>query len=84
MTNEIIVFTKPLCGSCELLKHHLQSKGIAYKEMDGMSAEGRAELICAGYSCGYLPAMIVNGRLYEYASLFGEHGELLDLEEILA
>lgn len=84
MSKEIILFTKPMCGGCELLKHHIQSKGIAYREMDGMSAKGRAELLCAGYSSGYLPALLVNGRLYEYAALFSERGELLELGDILA
>lgn len=80
---DITVYSRPMCESCDRLKQFLKKKGIEFQEIDGMSAKGLSSLRCGGCFPQYFPVLQVGEVFYEYASLFGEHDELLDLTEIL-
>lgn len=80
---EITVYTKPKCSGCEALKNHLKKRGIDFQELDGTSAVGLSALRCAGCFPMYYPVLQVGERIYEWASLFDEKGNLLDLTEVL-
>jgi glutaredoxin len=80
---KLILITRLGCTGCERLKAFLEKRGLPYRELDGLSAEGLTELRAAQCFPQYFPVLMVGGRAYEYASLFGEKGELLDLSEVL-
>ena len=82
--NEVILFTAPTCHKCAQLKSHLKSCNVAFAEMDVTTAEGRTELLISGASGVYLPILMIGDRVLEYAAIFDEHDNLLDLGEFLA
>jgi len=81
---EVILFSSPTCGKCAMLKSHLKSRGVTFREIDVTTAEGRTELLISGASGVYLPILVIDGRVLEYAAIFDEHDNLLDLSEFLA
>jgi len=80
----IIVFSKPLCSACDQLKAYLELKNIEYESVNGETSQGRTFMLTHNIFLAYYPAFCVDGRLYEYSSIFDEHGQLLDLREMLA
>jgi hypothetical protein len=82
---KVIVFHKPHCFACDQLKEYLESRRIAYKAVNGQSADGRALMLTNGVFLSFFPGLCVDGRLYEYAHLFDEKGGILTkmLEDIL-
>ena len=84
MHRGVILFTAPTCHKCAQLKSHLKSCNIAFTEMDVTTAEGRTELLISGVACVYLPILMIGDRVLEYAAIFDEHDNLLDLGEFLA
>jgi glutaredoxin len=81
---KIILYSKSRCSSCANLKRYLGVRGIEYEEVSGDTAEGKTRMLTEGIFLAYFPALAVDGRLYQYADLFGESGEVLDLSEILS
>ena len=81
---KVIVFSKPMCSACDMLKAFLELHKIEYKTINGATAEGQTTMRTNGVFPLYYPALCVDGRLYEYAAMFGERGELLrdDLRRI--
>ena len=84
MPKEVILFSSPACSKCALLKRHLKSRNVAFTEMDVTTAEGRTELLISGATGTYLPILLIGDRILEYAAIFDEHDNLLDLTEFLA
>ena len=82
--NEVILFTAPTCHKCAQLKSHLKSCNVTFAEMDVTTPEGRTELLISGATGTYLPILMIGGRVLEYAAIFDEHDNLLDLGEFLA
>lgn len=80
---EVILFTSPTCHKCAQLKSHLKSCNVAFAEMDVTTAEGRTELLISGATGTYLPILKIGDRVLEYAAIFDEHDNLLDLGEFL-
>ena len=60
----IEVLTRALCGGCQELKRRLKEAGIAFRELDVATLDGRAAAAWYG-DPELLPAMAVNGRLLE-------------------
>ena len=58
----IEVLTRALCGGCQELKRRLKEAGIAFRELDVATLDGRAAAAWYG-DPELLPAMAVNGRL---------------------
>ena len=84
MPPEVILFTAPTCSRCAQLKRHLKSCNVTFTEMDVTTPEGRTELLISGASGVYLPILMIGDRVLEYAAIFDEHDNLLDLGEFLA
>lgn len=84
MPKEVILFSSPACSKCALLKRHLKSRNVAFLEMDVTTPEGRTELLISGATGTYLPILKIDDRVLEYAAIFDEHDNLLDLTEFLA
>lgn len=82
----VIVFSLPFCFACDQLKEYLESRRIAYKAINGQSAEGKAFMLTNGVFLAFFPGLCVDGRLYEYVHLFDEKGGILrdTLEEIFS
>lgn len=81
---EVILFSSPTCSKCAMLKSHLKSRNVAFTEMDVTTPAGRTELLISGASGTYLPILKIADRVLEYAAIFDEHDNLLDLTEFLA
>lgn len=81
---KIILYTKAGCAACANLMRYLDASGIRVEEVDGGSAAGKTMMLTDGIFLAYFPALAVDGRLYQYADLFGESGEVLDLSGIVA
>jgi glutaredoxin len=84
MARSIILFSRSGCAGCARLHRYLEAHGIAFEEVHGDTAEGRARMLTEGIFLQFFPALSVDGRLYEYASLISEDGNVLDLGSILA
>jgi len=80
---EIVVYSRPLCGACELLKKYLKNEGIEYHEVDGSSAAGKAEMFVDGCFPKYFPAMRIGNKILYYESLFHANGTLRDVGALL-
>ena len=78
---KIAVFSRPGCSACDQLKGFLHLHKIAYKDIDGSTADGLTIMRTEGIFLSYFPALCVDRRLYEYPALFDEHDNLL-IEEI--
>ena len=83
---QVVVFHKPFCFACDQLKEYLESRRIAYKAVNGQSAEGKTFMLTHEVFLAFYPGLCVDGRLYEYAHLFDENGGILRdaLEEIFS
>lgn len=81
---KIIVYSKPMCGACDLLKSFLRKEMVDFEEVDGSTAAGLTRMRVEGIFPAYYPVLQVDDRIYEYGALFGEHGELLDIRELIA
>ena len=58
------VLTRAMCGGCQDLKRRLKEAGIAFRELDVATLDGRAA--AAWYDDpGLLPAVAIDGRLIE-------------------
>ena len=58
------VLTRAMCGGCQDLKRRLKEAGIAFRELDVATLDGRAA--AAWYDDpGLLPAVAVDGRLID-------------------
>lgn len=79
----IIFFCKDKCSACANLKRYLDSKNIVYEEIHGDDAAGATYMRINGIFLSYYPALCVEKRLYQYADLFAEDGNLLDLSNLL-
>lgn len=77
---KIAVFSRPGCSACDQLKGFLHLHKIAYKDIDGSTAEGLTIMRTEGIFLSYYPALCVDRRLYEYPALFDEHGGLMSSE----
>ena len=65
MSKKVVVYSKPGCKNCTLLKMWLSSKEIDYNEVDVTQEQNALNKIReAGYSS--LPALEVNGDFAEY------------------
>ena len=78
-----IIFSRPGCTACDQLKGFLRLHKIEYRDIDGSTADGRAFMFIENVFPAYYPVMCVDRRLYEYPSMFDEHGNLL-IEELRA
>lgn len=47
---KIIVYSVPSCAQCKMVKRFLDSKNIAYQEIDGSQEKIREELKSLGFS----------------------------------
>lgn len=80
---DVILFSRTGCDGCERLKRYLEAHKVAFEEVKGDAAEGRTWMLTNDIFLEYFPALSVDGRLYEYASLIAEDGNVLDLGGIL-
>ena len=65
MSKEVVVYSKPGCKNCTLLKMWLNSKEIDYNEVDVTQERSALNKIReVGYSS--LPALEVNGDFVKY------------------
>ncbi len=81
---EVTLFTSPTCSHCAQLKIYLKCRNVEFTEMDVTTPEGRTEMLISGATGSYLPILKIGDRVLEYAAIFDEHGNLLDLGEFLA
>jgi glutaredoxin len=58
------VLTRAMCGGCQELKRRLKEAGIAFRELDVATVDGRAAAAWYG-DPGLLPAMAIDGQLVE-------------------
>ena len=58
------VLTRAMCGGCQELKRRLKEGGIAFRELDVATVDGRAAAAWYG-DPGLLPAVAINGRLLD-------------------
>ena len=58
------VLTRAMCGGCQELKRRLTETGIAFRELDVATLDGRAATAWDG-DPGLLPAVAIDGRLLE-------------------
>ena len=65
------------CGGCQRLKEELSRIGVAFDYKNGEDASDKAWMIVNGVFLACYPALCVDGKLYEYASLFDEKGDLM-------
>jgi hypothetical protein len=79
----ILLFIKSGCSACNKLKSYLDAQNVSYVTVSGDTASGQVFMRTNGVFLAYYPALCVNGRMYEYAALFSEKGELMDLGVIL-
>ena len=74
MSKKVIVYSKPGCKNCTLLKMWLNSKDIDYKEVNVTQERSALNKIReAGYSS--LPALEINGDFVKY----GVYNDILDM-----
>ena len=74
MGKEVVVYSKPGCKNCTLLKMWLDAKEIDYNEVDVTQERSALSKIReAGYSS--LPALEINGDFVEY----GVYNDILDV-----
>jgi len=72
--NDILVYSKPNCKNCKMLKRWLDIKKIDYSEVDITQNEDAYEkLVSTGRTS--LPALEVKGDFVEYK----EFNEILDM-----
>lgn len=72
--SDILVYSKPNCKNCKMLKRWLDIKKIDYAEVDITQDEDAYEkLVSTGRTS--LPALEVNGDFVEYK----EFNEILDM-----
>ena len=58
------VLTRAMCSGCQELKRRLKEAGIAFRELDVATLDGRAAAAWYG-DPGLLPAVAIDGRLIE-------------------
>ncbi|HOF18420.1 MAG TPA: glutaredoxin domain-containing protein [Phycisphaerae bacterium] len=58
------VLTRAMCSGCQELKRRLTEAGIAFRELDVATVDGRAATAWYG-DPGLLPAVAIDGRLIE-------------------
>ena len=58
------VLTRAMCGGCQDLKRRLKEAGIAFRELDVATLDGRAAATWYD-DPGLLPAVAIDGRLIE-------------------
>lgn len=80
---KIYLFGQPGCGGCQRLKDELSRRGMTFVYVDARDPRNMTWMRTNGIFLAYYPALCVDGRLYEYADLIGESGEVLDLGGIL-
>ena len=74
MGKEVVVYSKPNCKNCTMLKMWLDAKEIDYNEVDITQERSTLSKIReAGYSS--LPALEINGDFIEY----GVYNDILDV-----
>jgi len=56
------VLTRAMCGGCQDLKRRLKEVGIAFRELDVATVDGRAAAAWYG-DPGLLPAVAIDGQL---------------------
>lgn len=65
MSKEVVVYSKPGCKNCTLLKMWLNAKEVDYDEVDVTQERGALNKIReAGYSS--LPVLEINGDFVKY------------------
>ena len=65
MSKKVVVYSKPNCRNCTMLKMWLDAKGIDYSEVDVTQERSALNKIReAGYSS--LPALEINGDFVKY------------------
>ena len=81
----ITLYTRPGCTGCMALKAALERRGVEFRTVDGFTSTGMTEMLTSEppVCLSFYPALKVGDRLYEYASLIGEKGEVLPLDDIL-
>ena len=60
----IEILTRPLCSGCQDLKRRLVEAGVAFRELDVATLDGRAAAAWYG-DPGLLPAVAIDGRLID-------------------
>lgn len=63
VTQEIIIYSTPLCAPCEQLKRHLKARGVDFIVKDLMMDEEAAELL-EGKNIRSVPALGIDGEVY--------------------
>lgn len=63
-TGELLVFTQDSCPKCDDAKKKLKDAGIAYKEVNIDTVEGRAEFALHISGINTTPAFYYNGAEY--------------------
>jgi hypothetical protein len=80
---KIYLFGQPGCEGCQRLVAELSRRKVSFAYKNAKDARDATWMRTNGIFLAYYPALCVDGRLYEYADLFGESGEVLDFGGIL-
>lgn len=75
--SEIVVFTLPVCPTCERVKAALTDAGIAYAEMGMDTADGITELRVNGCFAMEAPVVLYQGEFLEHEELVDGDGEVV-------
>jgi hypothetical protein len=81
---KVILIGTNACEGCQRLKDELSRRKVEFLYKDAKDARDATWMRTNGIFLAFYPALCVGGKLYEYASLIGEDGAVLDLSEILA
>lgn len=77
--HDVIVYSTPLCGPCQALKHYLAAHDVAFIEKDVMQDEAAADRL-DDLGVRTTPALEVDGHVYAGAQLTREKVDaLLDI-----
>lgn len=73
MTKDVLVYTKPGCGQCRMLRMWLNAKGIEFKETDILVNEQSFDKIVEAGRMS-LPVLEIDGEFVEYQ----EYNDILE------
>jgi len=62
MHGKVVLYTTPMCGPCEQVKHYLEALGVEFSVIDVMMDEDAADLL-AGKGIRAAPALAVGDEI---------------------
>jgi glutaredoxin len=68
MTEKVVLYTTPMCGPCEQVKHYLTALGVDFEVVDVMMDEAAADLLDSK-GIRSAPALAVGDKIVAGAAL---------------